>query len=220
MKKIQLTQNKYTIVDDEDYIKLNKWNWHILKGKHTHYAVRRSMIMHREIMNCPNNKQVDHINGNGLDNRKENLRICNQSQNNANMRISKRNTSGYKGVSWHKECKKWRVRIQINSKMIELGRFSDINDAKNVYDEFSKKHFGEFHSDGIKKENIQVSDTTNYSIKEKIYANNTSGIRGVYYHKTYKKWVAKIFVNKKQKSLGYFDNINDAKLAYEKEINK
>lgn len=158
MKKIQLTQNKYVLVDDEDYIKLNQYNWHVCKGKSTYYAIRRScklkktIYMHRVIMNPPNNLNIDHINHNGLDNRKENLRMCNQSQNLGNSRISKHNTSGMKGVCWDKRNKKWIVRIKIYGKNKHLGRFKDKNSAKNVYEKAAKQHFGSFYLDGIRKE--------------------------------------------------------------------
>ena len=152
MKKIKLSQNKYTIVDDEDYNFLNKYKWSTSKNKNVYYARKRhnntKITMHRMIMNQDKNKQIDHINGNGLDNRKCNLRICTQSQNLHNARISKRNTSGYKGISWYKKSKKWLVRISVNGKNKHIGYFIDINEAKNSYIKAAKKYHKEFASDG------------------------------------------------------------------------
>lgn len=108
MKKIKLTQGKYAIVDDEDFEWLNQWKWCYCK-----YVIRdiilnkknKRIYMHRLIMNTPEKMQTDHINGNKLDNRRNNLRICTQSQNNMNRKISKLNTSGYRGIYWDKDNK-------------------------------------------------------------------------------------------------------------------
>jgi hypothetical protein len=102
-------------------------------------------------MNCKNGLQVDHVNGDKLDNRKDNLRICNGTQNQGNMKIPKHNTSGIKGVSWHKATKKWVANIRINKKPKYLGSFSSKLDAKEIYTKFAKQYFGEFYSDGIRK---------------------------------------------------------------------
>lgn len=160
MKKIKLTQNKYTIVDFEDFDYLNQWKWCVIIMKNTSYAIRsmwdkiekrRNIIyIHRLIMNCPNSKFVDHIDGNGLDNRKENLRICTRIQNSGNSKISKNNTSGVKGVRFKKESNWWVANIKINNKLKFLGSFPNMDDAKNAYTVAAKKHFGEFYSDGIK----------------------------------------------------------------------
>ena len=83
MKKIKLTQNKYTLVDDEDFDYLNQFNWCAHKEKYNFYAVRtdnklkKCIRIHRVIMNCPDSKFIDHKDGNGLNNQKENLRLCN-----------------------------------------------------------------------------------------------------------------------------------------------
>ena len=139
MKKIKLTKGKYTIVDNEDFEYLNQWKWFF---KDTGYAVRSEYMklginrykrwrvyMHRVINNTPDNLQTDHINHNGLDNRKTNLRTVTNQQNAFNAGLSSANTSGAKGVSWSKTRKKWCAYIHINSKAIPLGRFFNIKDA-------------------------------------------------------------------------------------------
>lgn len=117
MKKIQLgghikgsVLRGYALVDTEDYDKLIKYQWY-KQGKYAARFRRRGedspkgVFMHRVLLNPPKDKQIDHINGNGLDNRRMNLRIVTASQNNHNSRIRKDNTSGYKGIYWDKKKK-------------------------------------------------------------------------------------------------------------------
>ena len=227
MKKVQLTQNKFTIVDDGDYEYLNKYNWYVAKSKYSYYAafdrrnkkINKTIYLHRIIMNCPDGKFIDHINGNGLDNRKENLRICNKSQNSGNSKLRTDNTSGIKGVSWDKRNKKWVVRIKMDGKHKFLGYFSNKYYAKNVYEKVAKGYFGEFYLDGIRKKDIKLDNEINnikLEKKERLRVTNKSGIKGVNYNKRNKKWVAQIRINKKvRKHLGYYNCIADAKAAYD-----
>jgi hypothetical protein len=149
MKTIKLTLGKVAIVDNDDFDKLNQWKWNCVNG----YAARlvsrklgkRVMIyMHREILGTPDGMECDHINSNRLDNRKQNLRICNRSQNQANRSKSSNNTSGYKGVNWHKVNQKWRAKIKINGRSKYLGCFTDIEDAAKAYEKAAIEYFGEF----------------------------------------------------------------------------
>lgn len=150
MKKIKLTQGKVALVDDEDFEELNKHKWFIYSiGYAARYIrinkTKRKMIsMHRIIMGRPAGMEVDHINHNILDNRKKNLRIVTHGQNMYNMKLSKSNTSGYKGVSWSKTAKKWSGLIQVNNKSIWLGNFKIKEDAAMAYNEAARKYHGEF----------------------------------------------------------------------------
>ena len=173
MKKIFLSsKNKtnnngkfFAFIDDELYDELSKFNWSISKNG---YAQRRikigdkvsTILMHRQIMELTFGDSicVDHINGNSLDNRKSNLRICSRTENNHNMKISKRNKSGAKGVfhlTIEYETKKgisrkdyWCASIMVNKKNIHLGCFSDTKEgfkqAKNAYNDATKEYYGEF----------------------------------------------------------------------------
>lgn len=153
MKEIQLTQGQVALVDDQDFEFLNQWKWHLKKDGDRKYAVRnlpllngkqKRLSMHRLIMCMPDDVVIDHINGNGLDNRKCNLRICTNHDNLKNRRVSSNNTSGFKGVSWHKRDKIWQSRIKVNQKYIHLGCFKDPKEGAVAYNNAATKYFGEF----------------------------------------------------------------------------
>lgn len=149
MKKILLKGDKYALVDDYDFEILKKYKWHITgggtgyAGRHTGYG-NPIMLMHREILNLKKLEQCDHINGDSLDNRKENLRICKPSENYKNRRISINNTSGFKGAVWHKLNKKWMSQIMCDGKYIFLGYFKKKEDAAKAYNIAAGKYFGVF----------------------------------------------------------------------------
>jgi len=147
MKTIKLTQGRMAIVDDDDYERLQQWKWccsgngYVIRHRPGHESV---ILMHREVLGTPDGIDTDHINGNKLDNRKENLRFCNGSQNMANQGKLSNNTSGYKGVTWDKLNKKWKSQIKVYGINIHLGRFINVEDAANAYKEAAIKYFGEF----------------------------------------------------------------------------
>src|SRR3990167_2296798 len=149
MKEIPLTLGKVAIVDDGDFKKTNQHKWYAHKEGNTFYARRTRFPnnffgMHREILGLDQeNKQwADHINGDGLDNRKSNLRICDRSQNQMNRKKNKfRNfincTSIYKGVRLNKG--KWQARIGADGKQIYLGMFKNEKSAAMAYNEAAIK---------------------------------------------------------------------------------
>ena len=153
MRKIKLTKGKYTLVDDSDYQSLNKHKWYAwTPNQRDFYAIRDKMAnrkriqirMSRFLINAEKGQIVDHINHNTLDNRKNNLRICNRKENAQNMKKPSSNKSGYKGVSWFKTRNKWRVAIVFNGKQIHAGYFENILDAAKAYNAAATKFFGKF----------------------------------------------------------------------------
>jgi hypothetical protein len=151
VKYILLTQGKKTIVDDEDFEWLSQWKWQYRissngKYKYQGYAYRNAKCirMHREIIHAPKGIDVDHINGDTLDNRKDNLRLVNNFQQNQNSAKRRDNTSGCRGVNFFKRLNKWIVRIQVNNKRLFLGYFNNKEDAVKVYIKASKKYFKEY----------------------------------------------------------------------------
>jgi len=130
---IPLTKGKFAIVDSDDYYQLVKFNWQAMPGNRTFYANKKitgtTVKMHRLIMDPPDNLVVDHIDHNGLNNRKSNLRLCTHSQNICNTLPIKGASSRYKGVSWNKKIKKWQAGIKCDKKPYLLGYFENEIDA-------------------------------------------------------------------------------------------
>lgn len=150
MKQIRLNKGYIALVDNEDFEKLSKLTWFI---SDTGYAKNtfldnekkaKQVRMHRIITNAQKGDYVDHINGNKLDNRKCNLRLCSNAENMRNRKAPVNNTSGFKGVTWSKIRNKWRSYIKVDYRFIDLGFFTDKNDAANAYNEAALKYFGEF----------------------------------------------------------------------------
>jgi hypothetical protein len=152
MKQIELTQGKVALVDDEDFEWLNKWKWCSQNSGRKTYAMRSVYIgkkhftvrMHREITKANKGQEVDHKDHNGLNNQRNNLRICSHRENMFNERARQNTTSKYKGVYYEKLIGKWRPQINILGKVIHLGSFESEVQAATVYDLAAKKHFGEF----------------------------------------------------------------------------
>jgi hypothetical protein len=151
MKKIAITgirgMGKFILVDNDDFPLLSRYRWHFGSDAvaFTRIAGRKDkMPVHRLIMNPRKDLEVDHINGNKLDNQKSNLRICTHGQNGKNHKLNKNNTSGYKGVSWSKTRKKWESYIKVNYKRIKLGFYDDKKQAALAYNTAAQKHFKEF----------------------------------------------------------------------------
>lgn len=146
--------DKEVIIDIEDWDKIKKYKWYVRfdQSINNFYVVTNiyhpkhiQLSIHREIMNIKESKlQVDHINHNTLDNRKNNLRICSCLENVRNKRIYKINSSGYKGVCWHKRIGKWYTQIEVNKKNIYIGQFDDKIKAALAYNKAAKQYFGEF----------------------------------------------------------------------------
>jgi hypothetical protein len=149
VRLIELTHGKYAIVDAEDYDRLSSYKWCATEHGPSWYAqtLRRDGVplsMHRLITGAPKGLFVDHRDNNGLNNRKTNLRICTEEQNQRNRRPSRGKSFKYKGVSWFKPLKKFRARISHNRICIHIGYFDNEIDAAKAYDKKAKELFGEF----------------------------------------------------------------------------
>jgi len=147
-------KNLFAQVDDSDFEFLNSFMWYgqpQLTGKY--YAVRQSLLengkqrtvrMHMVIMNTPKGKHTDHKDGDGLNNQRNNLRICTPGQNQMNKIGSKNVTSKYKGVWYCKNKKGWMVAIRAYNKRMPIGRFKTEENAAIAYNIFAEKYHGEF----------------------------------------------------------------------------
>lgn len=158
MIEIPLTKGYVTLVDDEDG-DLAGFKWQVSRSKQTAYAIRtiwhqsgtrETARLHRIIIarmlngSLTSKQQIDHINGDGLDNRRANLRLATPLQNARNRAIQCNNTSGVRGVSWSVPSQKWRARIMTCGVSIDLGLFDDIEGAAAARRTAEREHFGEF----------------------------------------------------------------------------
>jgi hypothetical protein len=148
--QIPLPCGRAVLVDDEDAELVSGYPWHHTKG-HASYSDastdKNARYMHRMIMGDPEDKEIDHINGNGLDNRKINLRVCTHAQNMKNRKKRSSPTSStYKGVSWHKREGKWIARIYSDGICYYLGYYDDEVKAARAYNDRARELHGEFCS--------------------------------------------------------------------------
>jgi hypothetical protein len=150
--KIPLTQGRSAKVDPGDYIWLAQFKWYCHKREYGCYAMRnggggtsgKKVLMHRQIMDTPAGLVCDHINRNGLDNRKANLRNCTKQENNLNQRSHRGSVSKYKGVYWKKDMRRWAASVQIDGRREHLGYFASEAEAAKAYDAAARKYHGEF----------------------------------------------------------------------------
>ena len=152
MKEIKLTKGFVAFIDDEDFERVNAFKWCVRIKSNTQYAIRgvsiggrktKTITMHQFITNSGIGFVTDHIDRNGLNNQKYNLRVCTQSQNCMN-RKTNYGSSIYKGVNFNKRLQKWVSYIRFDKKLIHLGCFEDEKIAAKTYDLAAIKYFGEF----------------------------------------------------------------------------
>lgn len=156
--RLALTKGMYTIVDECDARWVEGWNWQYLSphgGRPLGYAIRdvprpgKRVRLHVALVErigivVPPGQEIDHINRNGLDNRRANLRIVPHALNARNQPLSRANTSGFKGVTWNRRKRRWQAQIMVNGRNHWLGNFERLEDAAAAYVEGSKRLHGEF----------------------------------------------------------------------------
>jgi len=215
VKEIVLTNGKVAFVDDEDYEWLSQWKWRYHKGKRTGYAYRRfscvgtgktyngQITMHRQILDAPGGMECDHINGDGLDNRRCNLRLCTSAENARNRRKVLVSSSRYKGV-----CKgyngRWIASISCNGQSEYLGAFDAEEQAASTYDIAAIRLFGCF---------AKINGISDH-VPQHISHKGSSRYVGVTWFKAAKRWRADIGVDGKRYYLGLFDSEREAAIAY------
>lgn len=148
---VPLTQHKFALIDAADSALVLPRTWHVLNMGERWYAAsgwgHARVYLHRFLTDAPKGMSVDHVNGDGLDNRQANLRICNQSQNTSNSSRKKTPASGFRGVwldSHGGKDRPWRAKITVNRRNVHLGSFATAEEAAHAYDRAARLHFGEF----------------------------------------------------------------------------
>lgn len=226
MKTIPLNRGMFAIVDDGDFEMLNQFNWSVYEQKHVHgpstfYAQCRSgekvLLMHRVILGLiPGDKMdVDHINHDGLDNLRDNLRVVTHAQNLANQK-SNRGTSRFKGVCWHKGVGKWVAKINKDGKRTHLGYYPTEEIAARAYDEKALAQWGEYALLNFSADDLEPEESV--QIRRELRRNPCGGssrFKGVSWNKRGGNWRARIREDGKQIFLGYYDSEEMAARAYE-----
>jgi len=225
MKQIPLTQGQFALVDNEDYDFLNQFKWYANRCKNTFYAERseiiakhtkKTIIMHRLIMNPSDEMEIDHIDHNGLNNQKANLRVVTSSQNNMNQQPRRNISSIFKGVYWKKQVNRWVASIGYNQKVIHLGYFEKEIDGAIAYNKKAVELFGQYAwLNPIPDEYKNRTPVRRKKAKPEF----SSPYNGVTWDKSNKKWRARITKNKKRYFLGYFLDEEAAHQAYLKAKN-
>ncbi len=151
VREIPLTRGLVALVGDEDFGVLNQFNWHANPGEKTFYAKRKTssqpytnVHMHHQVLGVSAIQRVDHIDGNGLNNVRSNLRVATHGENARNVKIQKRNRSGFKGVSWETRSNRWKAAIQADKRCIFIGLFRCPEQAAHAYDAKAREVHGAF----------------------------------------------------------------------------
>jgi hypothetical protein len=151
--RIALGYNRYALIDHEDLERVVEYRWYYsYKGKHVRATVSmgkgsnkfKTVLLHRFIMNAPDDLQVDHINEDVLDNRKQNLRLCTHGENGQNRGKQKNGKNPYKGITQNPNSKRWMAHIGYNKKHYYLGTYATPEEAARAYNEAALKHHGAF----------------------------------------------------------------------------
>jgi hypothetical protein len=152
--ELLVNQNQTILLDEEDLPIFKKYKWYANRHQSTWYAQAHTrqengkdtiIRLHRALFNFPiRSIEVDHKDGNGLNNSRQNLRLCSHAENRKNTKTPSSNTSGFKGVYRHTQTGKWVASINIKTKNKNLGSFATPEEAYEVYCKAAKFHYGEF----------------------------------------------------------------------------
>lgn len=152
MKEIPLTDGHVAVVDDEDFDMLSHYSWQVQHHGRTQYArttiypngQKKTIRMHRIIIGCNSKTKIDHRDGNGLNNKRKNLRVATCTQNNRNARLRNDSTTGFKGVHLKKSSRRFQALIRVDGVRIHLGCFDTAEEAHAAYCVAAQKYFGAF----------------------------------------------------------------------------
>lgn len=211
--RIILAREYVALIDEADWPLVEPYRWCASVSHRTIYVranakePRRTLRLHRLIVGANARLQVDHINHDGLDNRRANLRLCTPRQNSANRRQNQNVSSNFKGVYWHQPSSRWSAQVGGGTNRVYLGLFDDPRVAAQAYNCAALALYGDFAllNDGIPCEPMRRSE---------LRRDNTSGYKGVSWYRRKAKWCAQIRVDKRDRNLGYFDDPWEAAQAY------
>lgn len=142
---LELSNGGFTLVDQADLPLVQDETWrHKRDGRHIYVFNGHGLRMHRVLLDAPDGMLVDHVNGNGLDNRRSNLRLCTQQENQRNRQHGLGVHSRFRGVTLHTKSGRWQAQIKVDGKSLYLGLFDDEREAARAYDAAAREHFGEF----------------------------------------------------------------------------
>lgn len=222
MKKYIQLKHGTAIIDEQDFDRINQYKWHSVDMDKSgrYYATcsikSKTVYMHRMVMGAQSGETIDHIDGNGLNNSRDNLRFVVPSQNNMNQKVRNDNTSGHKGISWCPDREKYQVYINIDRKRKSLGRYKTLEEAIYVRDQAVKAHYGEFareNSSLPQNAEIEPQRAVPRTLR-RTGSNNSSGKTGVTKHGD--RWMATITIDGKVKRIGIFEELENAVSAREK----
>jgi hypothetical protein len=148
MREVPLTRGMVALVDDEDYERVAGFGWFALTNGRVTYAARKhagsTVYMHLDVVGASDSRQVDHRDGNGLNNRRSNLRWATRAEQGRNRPCYRNNAAGLKGVQRVQESNRWRARITFEGRTHNLGCFGSPEDAAHAYDDKAREVFGDF----------------------------------------------------------------------------
>lgn len=213
-REIILTRGKVALVDDVDYESVSKYKWYYHSSGYAGSQIvidgkKRYIYMHRQILNCTPTQEIDHVNHNGLDNRRCNLRVCSRAENNRNTRKRTVATSQYKGVLWSKRKKEWLAFITLNGKHNSLGFFESEQDAAKTYDRAVRYYFTDFACTNFPGDEAASVEDIRRNSHRRFKQTTSSQHAGIDYQKRNGRWRVRI----KGKVVGYFKTEEEALTA-------